>query len=54
MKPNPYEPCWDCKHWVEECELGRHDSSSMVIFNHCGFCEKRSKKSSKNVKDLRG
>ena len=48
MKPQENEPCNNCVHWVNnDCEMGRYNSSSMVIFGHCGFCKPKSDKESK-------
>ena len=35
--PQENEPCNNCQHWVNgDCELGRYNSSSLVIFGYCG------------------
>ena len=41
MRPQYYEPCNICKHWNDKsgCDLDRYNSTSMVIFGHCGFCK---------------
>lgn len=37
MKPQENEPCNTCEHWVNgDCELGRYNSSTLVIFGYCG------------------
>lgn len=36
-RPQDNEPCNNCQHWVNnDCELGRYNSSSLVIFGFCG------------------
>lgn len=49
MRPQPDEPCVNCKLWdgrtKEGCKKGHYNSASMIIFGHCGFCwPKRTKK----------
>ena len=37
MRPQENEPCNTCQHWINgDCELGRYNSSSLVIFGYCG------------------
>ena len=37
MKPQENEPCNTCEHWVNgDCELGRYNSSTLIIFGYCG------------------
>ena len=49
MRPQPDEPCVNCKLWdgrtEEGCKEGHYNSASMIIFGYCGFCKpKRTKK----------
>lgn len=43
MKPQFNEPCNNCKHWSNRsgCKIDRYNSTSMVMFGHCGFCQQR-------------
>lgn len=46
MRPQNDEPCVNCKNWSNRigCKIDRYNSTSMVIFGHCGFCEPKTKK----------
>lgn len=41
MRPQENEPCVNCKHWSNRkgCKMDRYNSTSMVMFGHCGFCQ---------------
>lgn len=44
MKPQLNEPCNYCKYWSNRtgCKLDRYNSTSMVMFGHCGFWKQKS------------
>jgi hypothetical protein len=45
MKPQDNEPCNNCQHWINgDCELGRYDNSTLVIFGYCGTCKPKDNK----------
>lgn len=47
MKPQENEPCNTCEHWVNgDCELGRYNSSTLVIFGYCGTHKMKTMKKS--------
>lgn len=48
MIPQKNEPCNNCIHWKNECEMGRYNSASMIMFGYCGFAKPNRDKSETN------